>query len=103
MEAAEKIPKKLYVYLDTTRGPGDGHGGQAVHRGRPGAGLRHQRQRGVWGGVFSFIIMKMGESASVPACSGQQSVLLQEEQHQAQGQQVGAAAGAEMLLDVLLI
>lgn len=47
--------------------------------------------------------MKMGESASVPACSGQQSVLLQEEQHQAQGQQVGAAAGAEMLLDVLLI
>ena len=103
MEAAEKIPKKLYVYLDTTRGPGDGHGGQAVHRGRPGAGLRHQRQRGVWGGVFSFIIMEMGESASVPACSGQQSVLLQEEQHQAQGQQVGAAAGAEMLLDVLLI
>ena len=99
MEAAEKIPKKLYVYLDTTRGSGGGHGGQAVHRSRPSAGLRHQRQRGIWAGILFFIIMEMRKSASLR--SRQQSLLFQEEQHQAQGQQVGAAAGAEIFPDVL--
>lgn len=48
MEAAEKIPKKLYVYLDTTRGAHHRNGGQAVRGGRAGAGVRHQRQRGLW-------------------------------------------------------
>ena len=45
MEAAEKIPKKLYVYLDTTRGAGHGRGRQDVCDRRAGAGLRHQRLR----------------------------------------------------------
>lgn len=36
MEAAEKIPKKLYVYLDTTRGLRHRYGGEDVHRGRAG-------------------------------------------------------------------
>ena len=40
MEAAEKIPKKLYVYLDTTRGLRHRYGGEDVHRGRAGHHLR---------------------------------------------------------------
>ena len=40
MEAAEKIPKKLYVYLDTTRGPYYRHGGENVHCGRAGHHFR---------------------------------------------------------------
>ena len=40
MEAAEKIPKKLYVYLDTTRGLRHRYGGEDVHRGRAGHYLR---------------------------------------------------------------
>ena len=40
MEAAEKIPKKLYVYLDTTRGIRHRYGGEDVHRGRAGHHLR---------------------------------------------------------------
>lgn len=47
MEAAEKIPKKLYVYLDTTRGRGHRHGGEDVYRGRAGDRVRHRRQRSV--------------------------------------------------------
>ena len=36
MEAAEKIPKKLYVYLDTTRGIRHRYGGEDVDRSRAG-------------------------------------------------------------------
>ena len=53
MEAAEKIPKKLYVYLDTTRGHRHRHGGQDVHCGRAGDRVRHRCQRGVWAGAVS--------------------------------------------------
>ena len=41
MEAAEKIPKKLYVYLDTTRGIRHRHGGQDVPDRRAGDRVRH--------------------------------------------------------------
>ena len=44
MEAAEKIPKKLYVYLDTTRGPDPGDRRPPVHCGRTSAGVWDRRQ-----------------------------------------------------------
>lgn len=45
MEAAEKIPKKLYVYLDTTRGLCHRHGGEDVPGGGAGHRVRHPGQR----------------------------------------------------------
>ena len=58
MEAAEKIPKKLYVYLDTTRGAGAGHRRTAVYGGRTGSGVRNLRQRDLWrGAVDRFTVL----------------------------------------------
>ena len=48
MEAAEKIPKKLYVYLDTTRGHHHRHGGKDVRHRGAGDRVRPGRKRGVW-------------------------------------------------------
>ena len=45
MEAAEKIPKKLYVYLDTTRGHHHRHGGKDVRHRGAGAHLWRDGQR----------------------------------------------------------
>ena len=47
MEAAEKIPKKLYVYLDTTRGLHHRHGVKDVRRRGAGHRVRHARKRRV--------------------------------------------------------
>ena len=47
MEAAEKIPKKLYVYLDTTRGLHHRHGGKDVSHCRAGHRVRHAGGGGV--------------------------------------------------------
>ena len=47
MEAAEKIPKKLYVYLDTTRGLHHRHGVKDVRRRGAGHRVRHARERRV--------------------------------------------------------
>ena len=44
MEAAEKIPKKLYVYLDTTRGLCHRYGCPDVPGGGAGDRLRHHRK-----------------------------------------------------------
>ena len=46
--AAVISQRKVYVYLDTTRGTDHRHSGQALHRGRSGAGVRHQCQRDLW-------------------------------------------------------
>ena len=45
MKAAEKIPKKLYVYLDTTRGLHHRHGGEDVRRRGSCHRLRYARER----------------------------------------------------------
>ena len=47
MKAAEKIPKKLYVYLDTTRGLHHRHGVKDVRRRGAGHRVRHARKRRV--------------------------------------------------------
>jgi len=47
LEAAEKIPKKLYVYLDTTRGHHHRHGGKDVRHRGAGDRVRHARERRV--------------------------------------------------------
>ena len=47
MEAAEKIPKKLYVYLDTTRGLHHRHGVKDVRRRGAGHRVRHAHKRRV--------------------------------------------------------
>ena len=47
MEAAEKIPKKLYVYLDTTRGLHHRYGVKDVRRRGAGHRVRHARKRRV--------------------------------------------------------
>lgn len=47
MEAAEKIPKKLYVYLDTTRGHHHRHGGKDVRHRGAGDRVRHACERRV--------------------------------------------------------
>lgn len=47
MEAAEKIPKKLYVYLDTTRGLHHRYGVKDVRRRGASHRVRHARKRRV--------------------------------------------------------
>lgn len=54
MKAAEKIPKKLYVYLDTTRGLHKRNGCKNVHHLRPRYSLRHHRQRDIWADTLHF-------------------------------------------------
>lgn len=51
MEAAEKIPKKLYVYLDTTRKDHHRNVREAVRHCRAGDRDWHRRQRGVRAGA----------------------------------------------------
>ena len=54
MEAAEKIPKKLYVYLDTTRGLNKRNGCKNVHHLGPRYSLRYHRKRDIWADTLHF-------------------------------------------------
>ena len=66
MEAAEKIPKKLYVYLDTTRGHHHRHGGKDVRHRGAGDRVRHACERRVRRGADADGI---GKSAAGPRFS----------------------------------
>ena len=75
MEAAEKIPKKLYVYLDTTRGHHHRHGGEDVRHRGAGDRVRHARERRVRRGADADGIGKKRGGAALFSCAAPHDIL----------------------------